>query len=165
MTFEEFVQVRLVALLRYATVLTCDPRLAEDIVQEVMLRTHQRWNRIVAIEQPDAYVKRMVLNEFLSWRRRKAARVGQLADGVLPAVPDHAHQVSERDAMLRRIAALPPRQRAVIALRFYEGCTDAEIATQLGCGKATVRSHSARALAALRVTFADEALRHGRVER
>jgi RNA polymerase sigma-70 factor (sigma-E family) len=153
-TFTEFVDARLRALLRYATVVTCDPDLAEDVVQEVLLRAQQRWERISRTEQPEAYVKRMVLNEFLSWRRRLASRVLPLRDEVLsratPSVTDPSGQVVERDRMLTLIAALPPKQRAVIALRYYDDLSDAEIAAMLDCRRTTVRSHASRALATLR---------------
>jgi len=105
----------------------------------------------------------MVLNEFLSWHRRVARRAlpmraGALADAVAP-VDDPADEVVERDALIALIATLPPRQRAVVALRYYEDCSDAEIAELLGCRVATVRSHAARALATLRST-AEPALDH-----
>ena len=150
-TFEEFLDHRLGALLRYATVLTCDPHLAEDLVQDVLVRAQPRWNRIGGLDAPEAYVKRMVLNAFLSWRRRRASRHSPLTGEIVLAVPDATGAVDERDAMLRRIAGLPPRQRAVIALRYYENRSDAEIAELLGCSEVTVRSHISRALAALRV--------------
>ena len=154
MTFDEFVALRLPALLRYATVVTGDPHLAEDVVQDALVRAHTRWPRIAAIEQPEAYVKRIVLNEHLSWRRRRRGRVVPAPDEAIERatrpVDDPSGAVAERDAMVSMIAALPPRQRAVLALRYYDGRTDAEIAELLGCREATVRSHAARALATLR---------------
>jgi DNA-directed RNA polymerase specialized sigma24 family protein len=74
MTFEEYAAWRLPALLRYAAVLTADQDLAQDIVQEVLARAHLRWRRIGQLDVPDQYVRRMVVNEFLSWRRRRASR-------------------------------------------------------------------------------------------
>lgn len=162
MGFEEFIEERLVPLLRYATVLTCDPHLAEDIVQEVLARAQVRWSRIARAEHPERYVKRMVTNEFLSWRRRRAARVVPLASGLLEhvtgAAPDHIAAHDERDALLARVAALPPRQRAVVALRYYEDMPDAEIADVLGCTPATVRSHASRGLAALHAALVSDQL-------
>jgi RNA polymerase sigma-70 factor (sigma-E family) len=153
-SFDEFARARLPALLRYATVVTCDPHLAEDVVQEVLLRAQQRWPQLAQLDHPEAYVKRMVLNEFLSWRRRRAAREVPLSqaglDGLVAPGGDPAQQVGARDELVRRIAALPPRQRAVVALRYFEGLTDREIADLLGCRELTVRSHASRALAALR---------------
>jgi RNA polymerase sigma-70 factor (sigma-E family) len=156
-TFEEFVSARLGTLVRYATVVTWDPHLAEDITQNVLVRASVRWSRIARLNAPELYVKRMVLNEFLSWRRRKAARVVPLDQGPLDLLaapaPDAISPYDERDAMLRLIAALPPRQRAVIALRFYEDLSIEQIAELLGCRTVTVRTHLARALATLRAAL------------
>jgi RNA polymerase sigma-70 factor (sigma-E family) len=152
-TFEEFVSARLTTLVRYATVVTWDPHLAEDITQNVLVRAQARWSRIGRLDAPELYVKRMVVNEFLSWRRRRAAQSIPLAAesmaGVLPPMPDQTAQRDDRDAMLRLIATLPPRQRAVIALRFYEDLTVDEIAEILGCRTVTVRTHLSRARATL----------------
>lgn len=157
MTFDDFVSARLGALVRYATVVTCDVHLAEDITQEVLVRAQPRWRRIGRLDAPEQYVKRMILNEFLSWRRRRAARLVPLAREPLVrlagAVPDPAAAVDERDALLRVIAALPPRQRAAVALRFYEDLADEQIADLLGCRAVTVRSHISRALATLRAAL------------
>ncbi|HEX8631105.1 MAG TPA: SigE family RNA polymerase sigma factor [Catenuloplanes sp.] len=155
MTFEEFVSTRLGALVRYATVVTWDPHLAEDITQSVLVRAQRRWSRIGALDAPEQYVKRMVLNEFLSWRRRRAAGLVSLsAESLEPLIapaPDPTAPRDERDAMMRLIAGLPPRQRAVIALRFYEDLPVEQIADLLGCRTVTVRTHLARALATLRL--------------
>ncbi|MBB2948254.1 RNA polymerase sigma factor (sigma-70 family) [Actinoplanes lutulentus] len=150
MTFEDFIAARLGALTRYATVVTWDPHLAEDIIQNVLVRAQARWPRISRMDAPEQYVKRMVVNEFLSWRRRRAAQsipvAGDTLAAVLPAGPDVIAQRDDRDAMMRLIAGLPPRQRAVIALRFYE---DLSVAGILGCRAVTVRTHLMRALASL----------------
>ncbi len=157
MTFEEFVSARLGTLVRYATVVTWDPHLAEDITQNVLVKVSARWSRIARLSAPEMYVKRMVLNEFLSWRRRKAAQLvpldRALLDMLAAPAPDAIGPYDERDAMLRPIAALPPRQRAVIALRFYEDLSIEQIADLLGCRTVTVRTHLARALATLRVAL------------
>ncbi len=157
MTFDEFVNARLGTLLRYATAVTADPHLAQDVVQEVLLRAQQRWKQVAAADRPEAYVKRMVLNEYLSWRRRFTSRRTHPApDEVLaaatPPVDDHAGDVADRSTMVALIAGLPPRQRAVLALRYYEGLDDPQIADLLGCSLATVRSHAARGLATLRTS-------------
>jgi RNA polymerase sigma-70 factor (sigma-E family) len=159
-TFEEFAAQRLDPLLRYATALACDPHLAQDIVQEVLLRAQQHWPRIAEADQPAAYVRRMVTNEYLSWRRRRAAKDVALAhpdlDRLGPAVADPTRLVDERDAMLARIARLPRKQRAAVVLRYYENLTDDEIAAQLGCTAGTVRSHVSRALSTLRASSGEE---------
>lgn len=154
---DDVVHAHLPGLLRYATVLTGDGHTAADLVQEVLLRAHVRWNRIAMMDRPDLYLRRMVTNEHLSWRRRWHVRtIHVAADDVLAAhadpAQDHARRVVEDDWMWRRLAALPPRQRAVLVLRFYEGLADLEIARVLGTSAATVRSHASRALATLRAT-------------
>ena len=153
MTFEEFVSARLGNLVRYATVVTWDPHLAEDITQNVLVRAQARWSRISRLDAPELYVKRMVVNEFLSWRRRRAAHsiplTAESLDGFMPPMPDQTAQRDDRDAMLRLIATLPPRQRAVVALRFYEDLAFEQIAEILGCRTVTVRTHLSRALATL----------------
>ena len=70
LTFEEFAAARLPAVLRFAAVLTGDRGLAEDVVQEVLLRASRRWETIAGLDRPEAYVRKMIVNEYLSWRRR-----------------------------------------------------------------------------------------------
>lgn len=158
MTFEEFVTARLGALIRYATVVTWDPHLAEDITQDVLVRAQARWGRIGRLDAPEQYVKRMVLNEFLSWRRRKAAHLVFMPtlEDVTPHESDRTRAVDDRDLTRRLIAGLPPKQRAAIALRYYEDLTDEQIAELLGCRTGTVRSYLSRGLAALRAALPAE---------
>ncbi|TQM82863.1 RNA polymerase sigma-70 factor (sigma-E family) [Saccharothrix saharensis] len=153
-SFEDFATRQVTPLLRYATVLTGDPHLAQDIVQESLLRAQQRWTRIAALDAPVAYLKRMVTNEYLGWRRRLKAHIPLL--GVDPPAPDPTGHYDERASMLQRIDRLPRKQKAAVVLRYYEGYDDAEIAAVLGCAQVTVRSHISRALAVLR---ADERVR------
>lgn len=152
MTFDEYVVARLPALLRYAVMLTGDPHLAQDVVQETMVRAQLKWRRIAAVGQPDTYVRRMLVNQFLSWRR-----LGWFSRTVLrrevdrpEVVPDHAHRTVERDAVWELLATLPRRQRVAVVLRFYEGLADAQVAEAMGCAVGTVRAHISRALATLR---------------
>lgn len=157
-TFDEFVVTRLPALLRFAGALTGDRATAEDVVQESLVRAHARWQRISTMDQPESYVRRMITNEYLSFRRRFAriephADVLELCDKGGDA-PDHPTMLAERDALRAELAALPRRQRAVLALRYYAGLTDAEIAEELGCSPGTVRGYASRALATLRVSTA-----------
>jgi RNA polymerase sigma-70 factor (sigma-E family) len=152
MEFAEYVVRQRPALTRFATVLSCQTWLAEDLVSDVLGRAFERWDQISVMAQPHAYVRRMVVNEYLSWRRR-LARTSPRAD-VEPDISgygDGANERAERDAMIRRLSRLPRKQRAAVVLRYYAGLPDAEIATQLGCRVATVRSQIHRALAALRI--------------
>jgi RNA polymerase sigma-70 factor (sigma-E family) len=156
MRFEEFAAARLPVLLRYAAVLTGDSELARDVVQEALTRALVRWRRIGGLDEPYAYVRTMVTNEYLSLRRRRRVRTvpftGRLLDGpAAPVLPDQAVQVGQRDELWRRLAELPPRQRAVIVLRYYEDLSDQDIADVLGCRPGTVRGYATRALATLRI--------------
>ncbi|WP_436495269.1 SigE family RNA polymerase sigma factor [Actinokineospora sp. HUAS TT18] len=154
MTLEEFVTQRVPGLLRYATTLTCDPHLAEDIVQEVLLRAQRRWRRIGAMDPPDHYVRRMITNEYLSQRRRKAFHDVRVAPDSMadygPSLADGTAAYDERDEMLARLRELPPRQRTALALRYYCGLSDDEIAHTMRCRPGTVRGHMSRAHATLR---------------
>ncbi|HEY0640890.1 MAG TPA: SigE family RNA polymerase sigma factor [Pseudonocardiaceae bacterium] len=151
MTFDEFVAGRLPALLRYAAVLAGDRGLAEDVTQEVLLRAHQRWAHIGGLDAPEHYVRRMITNEYLSWRRRWARVVPRAAVEPADPQPDHAGAHAERDALLGELHRLPRRQRAVLVLRYYAGLSDQEIAAELGCAAGTVRGYASRALATLRI--------------
>jgi RNA polymerase sigma-70 factor (sigma-E family) len=158
-TFEEFAATRLDAVLRFAVVLTNDRGLAEDVVQEVLIRAYGRWAKIAELDYPEAYVRRMVVNEFLSWRR-KWARYVPYAE-VEPDIrePDHAAAQAERSAMLAEVGKLPRRQRTVLVLRYYEGLSDAQIAEILGCAETTVRGYAFRGLAALRIELSPSAMK------
>jgi RNA polymerase sigma-70 factor (sigma-E family) len=153
MTFEEFAAARLPAVSRFAAVLTGDRPLAEDVVQEVLVRAYSRWNTIGSLDRPELYVRKMILNEFLSWRRRswRLVPIGDSGSDSRRTWPDHAQEYAEREAILGELGKLPGRQRAVLVLRYYEGCSDTEIGDLLGCAPATVRSYACRALASLRV--------------
>jgi RNA polymerase sigma-70 factor (sigma-E family) len=151
-TFQEFAATRLPAVLAFATVLTGELATAEDIVQEVMIRAHARWDTIGHLDRPEFYVRKMVLNEFLSWRRRSWRLIP--VGGAPPCaanVADHADRYADRAALLAEIGQLQRRQRAVLVLRYYEGRSDPEIAELLGCQPGTVRAYASRALATLRV--------------
>jgi RNA polymerase sigma-70 factor (sigma-E family) len=157
-TFEGFVAARGPALLRLAVMLTGDAHAAQDLVQTALARALRHWAKVEAADAPEAYVRRIVLHEHLSWRRRRsngevvsdAAVAARSPSGVDPAGGDPAGPTVARDAAWRLLATLPRRQRAVLVLRYYDDLDDAAIAGLLGCGQSTVRSQAARGLAALR---------------
>jgi len=152
--FGDFVADRQRPLLRFAMVLTGDPRLAEEIVQDVLVRAFERWQHISGLDHPSAYLRRMIVNDYLSLRRRLWRVVPFDPGEHAAAVNDHAGEHAERDAILAELAKLPRKQRAVIALRYYGGLSDAEIADALGCTAGTVRGYASRALATLRIEIA-----------
>jgi RNA polymerase sigma-70 factor (sigma-E family) len=150
-TFEEYVTARGASLLRFAALLTGDPHRAEDLVQDALAKAYLRWDRIRRTDQPDVYVRRVLINGSRAWWRRRANRelpVERTADHEAPG--DVGAESAERDRVRRMIAKLPHRQRAVLVLRYFEDLDDATIATILDCSAATVRTHAMRALHRLR---------------
>lgn len=153
------------ALLRFGYVLTGDRHLSEDLVQEALARAHRRWPRISSLDHPDAYIRRIIVNDFMSWRRR-TRRLLLVADPPEPRTPgahsgDHGAARAERDAMWQLLAELPKQQRALLVLRFYEGLTDSDIAHLVQCSPATVRAHAAKGLARLRGSAATLSILNG----
>jgi RNA polymerase sigma-70 factor (sigma-E family) len=159
-SFEEFVATRGSALTRFAYVLCGHHHLAEDLVQEVLARMHTRWARIEReVDQPEAYVRRAVVREFLSWRRRRSsseAAIAYIPETMSGRRDDSAHDHAVRDELWTALAKLPRSQRAVLVLRFYEDLPDSRIAEVLGCTEVTVRGYALRGLARLRATLPAE---------
>ncbi len=151
MDFDEFARTGLRPLLRFTRVLTGDRGLAEDIVQEVLVRLHARGDRLNDIEYLGAYARRMAVNDYLRWQRKWLRQRPTPVLPEPPPQPDHADRHAEYEWLQSELARLPQRQRAVLVLRYYAGLTDAEIADEMGCSHGTVRSHASRALATLRV--------------
>jgi RNA polymerase sigma-70 factor (sigma-E family) len=150
-TFDEWARVGLPKLLRFATALCGTAALAGDVVQDVAIKAHRHWDRIGSATNPDAYLHKMVVNEYLSWRRKWSRMVPR--PEIFPAEPvaDHADQQADRDELITELAKLPRRQRAVLVLRYFGGMSDPEIAETLGCTASSVRAYASRALAALRI--------------
>lgn len=162
MTYEEFAGARLPALLRYAIMLTGDPHLAQDLVQETMVRVQLNWRRVSRADAPEGYVRRMLTNQYLDWRRTswwKRVLLRAEPDEAASVTADHATATAERDEMWARLARLPKQQRAALVLRYYEGLPDSDIADMLGCAVGTVRGYISRALSTLRSELIVEASR------
>ena len=157
--FDEFAAARGDALLRFAYLLCGDAYLAEDLVQTVLARAYAKWPKVAGAERPEAYVKKMLVNEHLSWRRRRSSGEVAVADPEAGAVGAD-ESVADRDAAWRLLATLPRRQRAVLVLRYYEDLSDAGIADALGCSVGAVRAYASRALATLRLDTTIEEVRH-----
>ncbi|GAA2185318.1 SigE family RNA polymerase sigma factor [Micromonospora lupini] len=158
MTYEEFADARLAPLLRYAVMLTGDPHQAQDLVQETMVRVQLNWRRVAHADSPERYVRRMLTNQYVDWKRGSWMRRVLLRgdpDESLPASVDHAQSAVDRDQIWTWLSRLPRRQRATLVLRYYEDLPDAEIADILGCAVGTVRSSISRALATLRAEYVE----------
>ena len=149
--FREFVAARSPALLRTGWLLTGDWFLAQDLVQDALSRTWTRWERVRRKDAPEAYVRKVMLTTFLSWRRRRWH--GEIATANPPEGADSGDAFAAadlRNTVQLALSTLPPRQRAVVVLRFFDDLTEAQTADVLGCAVGTVKSQSAKALARLR---------------
>lgn len=149
--FEAWVRERGAAMLRFGYLVTRDQGRAEEAVQDALVAAYPRWARICRQGDPEAYVRRSIVNADISrWRRFLRHRETPIEDGAEKPTPDHAAGLAEQDAVWALCATLPTRQRAAVVLRYYEGLPDAAIAEILGCTAGTVRSQIHRALATLR---------------
>jgi len=150
--FDQFMRGRWPAMVRLAYGLTGDAGHAEDLAQAAFARAYASWGRVSRAGDPDAYVRRIVINANRTrLRRRRVAEElrADLADhlAVQPAEPEHG-------ALLDALRLLGPRQRAVVVLRYWLDLSEAETAAALGCSVGTVKSQASRALATLRSTAA-----------
>jgi RNA polymerase sigma-70 factor (sigma-E family) len=156
-SFETFVEDRSTALLRTAYLLTGDRGHAEDLLQTALMRTARHWPR--ARDAPEAYARQVLVNLSRDrirslFRRPREAPMPPDPDN-LRAIDSGIEQVTERGVMVRALARLPIRQRQVVILRFYEDMSVEQTAELLGFSTGTVKSHTSRALARLRVLLAD----------
>jgi RNA polymerase sigma-70 factor (sigma-E family) len=147
--FTQYVTARLGSLRRAAYLLCQDWQRADDLVQTTITRLYAHWGRASAVEYTDAYARTILVRVYLGEQRSGWARRVSLAE----AVPDRPGQAPDRDAALdvrAALAALPPRQRATLVLRFFCDLTVAEAAAVLGCSEGTVKSQTAKGIASLR---------------
>jgi RNA polymerase sigma-70 factor (sigma-E family) len=156
-SFEQFVEGSSARMLTLAILLTGHNKAdAEDLLQTVLERAYRRWRRICRTGDPARYVRQMLVNAAVDrWRllrRRPEQPLGP--DDSVPSVrfarPDEAAAVADQDLLWRALALLPPGQRAVLVLRYYEDLTEAQTAAVLGCSVGSVKTQSFRALTKLR---------------
>jgi RNA polymerase sigma-70 factor (sigma-E family) len=150
--FAEFVKARGGSLFRTAFLLTSNTHGAEELVQDTLALLYPKWDRAAQADAPLAYVRRALVNRFVSGQRRPAARdiaMWELPDRPDPAA-DQAGLVTDRMLLWQLLATLPQRQRAALVMRYFHDLPDDEIAAALGCRHATVRSLISRGVAAMR---------------
>jgi RNA polymerase sigma-70 factor (sigma-E family) len=150
--FTEFMLGRWSALVRFGYGLTGDRDLAEDLAQTALTRACVAWARVRRADDPDAYVRRIMINSNRSWRRRR--RLTELASGLTPLDPKGGAGVSDDDdgpEVITALLSLPAGQRAVLVLRYWMDLSEAETAATLGCSVGNVKSQAARGLAKLRL--------------
>lgn len=151
--FAEFVRGAYASLLRTAVLLTGDRHAAEDLVQAALVRVYVRWNRSAAWESPQAYARKVVVNLFATWRKRRwNGEVPSSAERHVTDAGDMADGAARRLLVGRVLATLPRAQRAVVVLRFYEDLSVEQTAELLGCSPGTVKSRTNRALERLRAS-------------
>jgi RNA polymerase sigma-70 factor (sigma-E family) len=155
--FGDFMRGRWPAMVRLAYALSGDAGHAEDIAQAAFARAYAAWGRVSRAGDPDAYVRRIVINE--NRKRFRKHRVPEdlhadLAGTELPGRPGQQQGPEERQALLDALGRLGPRQRAVIVLRYWLDLSEAETAVALNCSVGTVKSQASRGLATLRRTAA-----------
>lgn len=151
--FAEFAAARSGALIRLAYVLTGDQHAAEDLLQASLTRVAARWERIHTA--PEAYVRKVMVREQVSWWRRRA----RYWETSMAELPDQAAVSSDTGADIRltmqqALRALPPGKRAVLVLRYLEDLPEAQVADILGCSVGTVRSQTYKAIVQLRSVLA-----------
>lgn len=150
--FADFFRATWPRLFRTTYAVAGDRSLAEDSLQAAFAKAYTSWDRVQGAQHPEAYVRRMAVNEVLSVVRRpwyRAERSTEVPEP--PPLPSTEDRTVDRDAVWRAVCSLPPRQRAVVVLRYYEDLSEAEIAEVLGCSRGNVKSTASNALAKLRV--------------
>jgi RNA polymerase sigma-70 factor (sigma-E family) len=150
--FADFVRARSTTLFRTAYLMTGDYQRAEDLLQTTLLRVYQRWPQVDAMERPGAYARKVLVSQAVSWWRLRSSHETGLRQQDEPAWGGRVEEVAEHERVWQAILTLPPRQRAVIVLKYFEDLSEAEIAVTLRMARGTVKSHghaAARRLARL----------------
>ncbi len=154
--YSEFVAASWGPLYRTAYLMVGNTALAEDLVQTALTNTYASWHQVREVGAAHAYARTAVVRSVASWFRSKVRLREQLTDRLpeTPYSPDH----STRPALLDALRQLPPRQRAVVVLRFYEDLSVAQVAHTLGCSEGTVKSQTSAALGKLRLLLGESVI-------
>jgi RNA polymerase sigma-70 factor (sigma-E family) len=153
--FTEFMSARSATLFRTAYLVVGDHQLAQDLLQESLIKTYVAWPRLRDVSSAEAYTRKTIVTTAISWRRRRSFH--ERPSDVLPdtAVPDPGEAVTTHASMVAQLRTLPPRQRAAIVLRYYEDLTEVQTADVLGCAVGTVKSQVSDGLRTLRTRMGD----------
>jgi RNA polymerase sigma-70 factor (sigma-E family) len=148
--FSEFVEARSASLFRSAYLMVGDHQLAQDLLQEALVKTLLAWPRLRDRANVDAYTRRIIVTTAISWRRRRSFH--ERPRDTLPerVDPDLVDAVVTHDAVVAALLTVPPRQRAAIVLRYYDDLTEAQTADVMGCSVGTVKSQVSVGLRRLR---------------
>ena len=140
--FTDFVRAHTPTLFRTAFLMTGDYQRAEDLLQATLVRVYQRWPRVAEMELPVAYARKVLVSQSVSWWRRRSSHESPLVLRDNTARSDRTEEFVEHERVWQAVLTLPPRQRAVTVLRYYEDLSEAEIARTLGMAPGTVKSHA-----------------------
>jgi RNA polymerase sigma-70 factor (sigma-E family) len=148
--FSELVAVRSPAMLRTAYLVVGDDHLAQDLLQEALVKAYVAWPRLRDVTKAEAYVRRTMVTTAISWRRRRSFHERPVE--VVPDAgdADQTERLAAHDDVWAQVCGLPPRQRAALVLRYYEDLSYEETAEVLGCSVGTVKSQVSEALSKLR---------------
>jgi len=164
--FTEFAHASWASLYRTAYLMLGDAAEAEDLVQTALAKTYASWPKVRDVNAAPGFARTVLVNTAASWFRKRSWR----NERPTAELPDHAHthgahgahehDPSDRPALMSALAALPPRQRAVVVLRFYEDLSVAQAASALGVTEGTVKSQTSDALGRLRTLLGDAVVPH-----
>ncbi|MEW1846235.1 SigE family RNA polymerase sigma factor [Nonomuraea angiospora] len=155
--FGAFVAARATTLLRVAYLACGDEAEAEDLLQTALERTYRNWDR-VRRDTVEPYVRRVIINTAISRARRRAI-LKIIPMRVPPERAARSTDVDLRHVLMDALRALPPRQRAVVVLRYWEDLSETQTAEVLGCTLGTVKSQASKAMAKLRTALGEEAVK------
>jgi len=148
--FSEFVAARSGSLFRTALLVVGDHQLAQDLLQESLVKTYASWSRLREVANAEAYTRRVIVTTSISWWRRRSSHerpVDQVPDS---GVPDRTEGLGDQDELWTALGSLPPRQRAAVVLRFCEDLSEARTAELMGCSVGSVKRHTSMGLVKLR---------------
>jgi RNA polymerase sigma-70 factor (sigma-E family) len=148
--FTDFVEARSSSLFRTAYLMAGEHQLAQDLLQEALVKTLLAWPRLRDHATVEAYTRRVIVTTSISWRRRRSFHERPTATLPERVDTDRVDAIVSHDAVLAALQSLPPRQRAAIVLRYYQDLTEAQTADVMGCSVGTVKSQVFAGLSKLR---------------
>jgi len=148
--FSEFVAVRSSSLFRTAYLVLGDYQLAQDLVQESLIKAYVAWPRLRDVSKAEAYTRRIIVTTSISWRRRRGFHERPTESLPDLATPDQTERLGTQEELWAELLLLPPRQRAAVVLRFCEDLSEVHTAELMGCSVGSLKRHTSLALAKLR---------------
>ena len=148
--YSDLVMARSGSLFHIAYLMVGDHQLAQDLLQEALIKTYVAWPRLRDVTKAEAYTRRTIVTTAISWRRRRSFR--ERPSDALPdvGVADRVEELATRDALWAQLHLLAPRQRAAIVCRYYLDLSEAQTAEAMGCSVGAVKSQTSVGLDRLR---------------